>query len=132
MATTTLPITTPSGSQHEGTPDAPDRGQSGRRGRRAGVVAGAALLAVAAAGTGVLIGVNATSSPAPLARPAARFPSDWQLYRAGERGVLVPAPQPGDWSTYRAGERAGGTTTPSVANAMTFPSAWQVYRAGER
>jgi hypothetical protein len=33
------------------------------------------------------------------------FPSDWQVYRAGERGDVPTHVFPKDWLEYRAGER---------------------------
>ena len=33
------------------------------------------------------------------------YPSDWQVYRAGERGDVPTQALPKDWSGYRAGER---------------------------
>ena len=65
----------------------------------------AVVLAVAG---GVVVGQRLTSGPSTIA-PAApgaavSFPSDWQLYRAGERGDVPSANLPGDWTSYRAGE----------------------------
>ena len=78
------------------------------------------------------LGQRATSPAVPAVGRAVIYPPDWQEYRAGERGDVVPAPRPSEWTTYRAGERATGSTPPAVGRAVIYPPDWQEYRAGER
>jgi len=44
-------------------------------------------------------------APASEVGQAVTYQSDWQVYRAGERGDVLPTTLPRDWRTYRAGER---------------------------
>jgi hypothetical protein len=135
MTTTTVRTATQTPDQPISPTSGPGSGGPRRPRRRAatvGIVAGGILVAGAAVATGVLLGQRATSSPAPAVGTAVTFPTDWQVYRAGERGDVVPAPRPADWSSYRAGERTGAAATPTASAAVTFPSDWQVYRSGER
>jgi hypothetical protein len=70
------------------------------------VVLGISAAALAVAG-GIALGQRLTAGPsviAPAPGAAVSFPSDWQVYRAGERGDVAPANLPGDWTSYRSGE----------------------------
>ena len=128
MTTNTI-RTAPPTSQPNGPAGAPHPGGPPRRHRRTVtglVVTGAALVAVAAAGTGVLLGQRATGPAAPTVGTTVTFSSDWQVYRAGERGDVAVSPLPGDWTTYRAGER-----TPT-SSSSGHASDWTSYRDGER
>lgn len=131
MTTISVRSTTPISDQPTGAPGAPEP-VGPRRRRRIVLSAVGALVAVAAVGAGVLLGQRATSPTAPTVGKVVTFPSDWQAYRAGERGDVVVAPLPRDWQAYRAGERGTSPTAPTVGTVVTFPSDWHAYRAGER
>jgi hypothetical protein len=68
----------------------------------------AILVGVLAVAIGIVLGQRLTAGPAAIspAAPGAAvsFPSDWQQYRAGERGDVPQVALPGDWSSYRTGE----------------------------
>jgi hypothetical protein len=82
------------------------RGAPEPRTRRPAMVALGVCIAVLAVAGGILGGQRLTAGPSTIApaTPTGSFPSDWQLYRAGERGDVPPADLPGDWTTYRTGE----------------------------
>jgi hypothetical protein len=89
-ATTTLPRSTSDKQSH----------------KPAMVGLGICAVVLAVAG-GIVVGQRLTAGPDTIAvapGTTVNFPSDWQLYRAGERGDVPPANLPSDWTTYRAGE----------------------------
>ncbi len=77
--------------------------------RRPVMVGLGVCVAVLAVAGGIVAGQRLTTGPTTVAPVApgttVSFPSDWQLYRAGERGDVPPAGLPSDWTNYRSGER---------------------------
>ena len=58
------------------------------------------------------------------------FSSDWQVFRAGERGFVAVAPGSGDWTTFRSSERtASSSSGPRVTGASTVRSSAEDPRA---
>jgi hypothetical protein len=84
------------------------RSTSEKRSHKPAMVGLGICAAVLAVSGGIVIGQRLTAGPATIAPvapgTAVSFPSDWQLYRAGERGDVPAADLPSDWTTYRSGE----------------------------